>query len=105
MDQEGFVFVFAQDVIEERVAGALFLVEDAPLAEAGVNEQAEGERQVAFAHKILDGLRARVFLESEVGLIQIGDDFAVLVADGGVHRDQFHFGGNLGFGLRRLWLL
>ncbi len=96
MDQEGLVFFLAQNMIEERVAGALFLVEDAALAEAGVDQQAEGERQIAFAHKIFDGLRAGVFLESEVGLIQVGDDFAVLVADGSVHRDEFYFGGNFG---------
>ena len=105
MDQEGFVFFFAQNVIEERVAGALFLIEDAPLAEAGVNEQAEGERQIAFACEIFDGLRAGVFLEREVRLIQVGDDFPVLVADGGVHGDEFYFGGDFGLRLRRRLLL
>ncbi len=105
MDQEGFVFVLAQDVIEERIAGALLLIEDAPLAKARVNEQAEGERQIAFACEILDRLRTGVFLEREVRLIQVGDDFPVLIADGGVYRDEFYFGGDFGLRLRRRLLL
>src|SRR5258708_31525558 len=40
MDEKGFVFVFAEDVIEERAAGGAFLIKDAALAEAGVHEEA-----------------------------------------------------------------
>jgi len=89
-------------VVEKRIAGALFLVENAPLAQARVHEQAEGERQIALAREKLDALRASIFLEREIGLIQIGDDFAVLVADGGVDSDQLYFGGDFGLGQGRL---
>jgi hypothetical protein len=42
MDEESFIFVFAQDSIEEGAASGAFLIEDAALAEAGVHEEAEG---------------------------------------------------------------
>ena len=47
MNEEGFVAVFAQDVIEELVAGRLFLAEHLRLAGAGIDEQAERERREA----------------------------------------------------------
>ena len=42
LDDEGLIFVLAKDAVEERAAGGEFLVKNAALAEAGVNEQAEG---------------------------------------------------------------
>ena len=51
MDDEGFVLVFAKDVVEEGAAGGEFLVEDAALAEAGVNKEAESEPKVGFPAK------------------------------------------------------
>jgi hypothetical protein len=42
MDEESFIFVFAQHVIEEGAAGGAFLIEDSALAEAGVHEEAKG---------------------------------------------------------------
>ena len=87
-------------MIEERITRVLFLVEHAPLAQARVNQEAEGERQIALACKIFDGLRAGVFLERKVGLIQIRDDFPVLIANRSVDGDEFYFGGNLRLRLR-----
>src|SRR6267154_991123 len=66
MDEKGFVFVFAEDVIEERAAGGAFLIKDAALAEAGVHEEAEGEREIGFLGEIGDGLRLAVLVEGEV---------------------------------------
>jgi hypothetical protein len=103
VDQEGFVFIFAKNVIEEGVTRALLLVEHSPLAHARVDQETESKGQIALACKIFDGLRARVFLKREVGLIQIGDDFSVFIANGGVDGDEFYFCGD--FGLRLGWRL
>jgi hypothetical protein len=87
MDEEGFVFVFAQDAIEERAAGRAFLVEDAALAEAGVNEEAKGEREIGLFGEIGDGLGLGVLFEGEVVFGEIADEVAVFVADGGEEID------------------
>jgi hypothetical protein len=42
MDEESLIFVFAQDTIEEGAAGGALLIENTALAEAGVDEEAEG---------------------------------------------------------------
>jgi hypothetical protein len=81
MDEEGFVFVFTKDTIEERSAGGAFLIEDAALAEAGVHEEAEGEREVGLFGEVGDGLGLAVLIESEVVFGEIADEIAVLVAD------------------------
>src|SRR5258708_32516292 len=60
MDEKGFVFVFAEDVIEERAAGGAVLIKDAALAEAGVPGEAEGEPGIGFLGEIGDGLRRAV---------------------------------------------
>jgi hypothetical protein len=83
MDEEGFVFVFAEDVIEERAAGRAFLIKDAALAEAGVHEEAEGEREIGFLGEIGDGLRLAVLIEGEVVFGEIADEVAMFVSDGG----------------------
>jgi hypothetical protein len=87
VDEEGFVFVFAQDAIEERAAGGAFLVEDAALAEAGVNEEAESEREIGLFGEIGDGLGLGVLFKSEVVFGEIADEVAVFVADGGEEID------------------
>ena len=83
VDEEGFVFVFAEDMVEERAAGGTFLIEDAALAEAGVDEEAEGEREIGFFGEIGDGLGLGVLFEGEVVFGEIADEVAVFVADGG----------------------
>jgi len=83
MDDEGFVLVFAQNVIEEGMAGREFLIEDAALAQAGVHEEAEGEREIGFLGKVGDGLWLVVLGEGEVVLGESVDEVSVLVADGG----------------------
>jgi len=83
VDEEGFVLVFAQDAIEERAAGGAFLIEDAALAEAGVDEEAEGEREIGVFCEIGDGLGLAVLLEGEVVFGEVADDVAMFVADGG----------------------
>ena len=87
MDEEGFVFVFAQDAIEERAAGGALLIEDAALAEAGVDEEPDGEREVGLFGEIGDGLGLAVLVESEVVFGEVTDEVAVFVADGGEEID------------------
>ena len=41
VNEERPIFVFAQDTIEEGAAGGALLIENAALAEAGVDEEAE----------------------------------------------------------------
>ena len=83
MDEEGFVFVFAQDAMEERAAGGAFLIEDTALAKASVDQEAEGEREVGLFCEIGDGLGLAVLVESEVVFGEIVDEIAMFVADGG----------------------
>jgi hypothetical protein len=87
MDEEGFVFVFAQDAIEERAAGGAFLIENAALAETGVDEKAEGEREVGFFGEIGDGLGLGVLVEGEIVFGEVADEAAVFVANGGEEVD------------------
>ena len=87
VDEEGLVFVFAEDMVEERAAGGAFLVEDAALAEAGVDEEAEGEGETGFFGEVGDGLGLGVLFEGEVVFREIADDVAVFVADGGEEID------------------
>ena len=88
MDEEGFVFAFAEDAIEEGTAGGAFLVEEAALAEAGVDEEAESERKVGLFSEIGDGLGVGVLFEGEVVFGEIADEVAVFVADGGEEIDS-----------------
>lgn len=87
VDEEGFVFVFAEDVVEEGAAGGAFLIEDAALAEAGVDEEAEGEGEIGFFGEIGDCLGLGVLFEGEVVFGEIADQVAVFVADGGEEVD------------------
>lgn len=100
MDDKGFVLVLAEDVIEEGSAGGKFLVEDAALAEAGVNKKAEGEREVGFIGEIRDGLRLGVLFEKEVVFGEVVDEGVVFVADGNEEIDGVDVDGN-GRGLLR----
>ena len=92
MDEERFVLVLAQDVLEEFVAGVALLVEHARLAAAGIEQQAERQRKIALLGEVADGLRAPVFLDGELVLGQIVDDLALFVADGGQDVDDVDVG-------------
>jgi hypothetical protein len=91
VDEEGFVFVFAEDVVEEGSAGGAFLIENAALAEAGVDEEAKGKREIGFFGEVGDGLGFGVLLEGEIVLGEIADQVAAFVADSG---DEIN-GGNV----------
>src|ERR1019366_4121143 len=87
VDNERLVFVFAQYVFKERVAGGALRVDNGALAAAGIHQQPEGQRQIGFAGEIADDLRPAVFLEDEVVLVEVGDNMAILIAHS---REQIH---------------
>ena len=87
VDEERFVFVFAEDMVEEGVAGGAFLIEDAALAEAGVDEEAEGEGEIGLFGEIGDGLGLGVLFEGEVVFGEVADEVAMFVADSGQEID------------------
>ena len=69
------------DVLEERRANFFLHVEDAHLAAAGIDQDAEGQRQIGFGLEILDGLRLAIFEDFEVVFGEVGDQRAVFVFD------------------------
>src|SRR5580692_4035046 len=87
VDEKGFVLVFTEYVLEKRAAGGALLIENAPLAHAGIHQQAERQRKIGFVNKIGDRLRMAILVQDKIILGQIGEEFSVLVADGG---EQVH---------------
>ena len=82
----------AQHVVKEGVAGGTFFVEQAPLAQAGVHQQPEGERVIGVTREVLDGLRTTVFFQLEIVFAEIADHGAVLVANRSEQIDDLHIG-------------
>src|SRR5258708_8985594 len=74
-------------MVEERAAGGAFLIEDAALAEAGVDEEAEGEGEIGLFGEIGDGLGLGVLFEGEVVFGEVADEVAMFVADSGQEID------------------
>jgi len=99
MNDESLVAILADHLIQKAVAGAAFLIEYAALAQAGVNQEAKRQGKIRLTGEVADGLRAAIFAENEVLFIQIIDDFAAFVADGGEHIDDFDIDGNGGRGV------
>ena len=78
MNKERLVLILREHLVEEGAAGTALLIENVTLAPTGVDEQAEGEREIGFLGKILDGFGAAVLLKSEVVFGEIFDDLACL---------------------------
>ena len=91
------ILLFAQQIVQKTVAGASFLIENAPLTEAGIDEQSQAQRQIAFFGEIVEVLRAAIFRQCEGVLVKVRNDLAVLVADGGDDVDGFHVDGDFWF--------
>ena len=68
-------------LVEKGFAGGALVLEGAADRAAGVNEEAEGEGEIVVAIEVADGLRMAVDGEHEVGLCEVGDEGAVLIAD------------------------
>ncbi len=64
---------------EKGAADLLFHLEHALLAAAGIDQDAERQRQIGFGFKVLDGLRLAVFENVEIILGQAGNQGAALI--------------------------
>ena len=87
------VFLGPKDLAEELLAGVPLLRQDAAGAAAGVDQQPDGQRQVALLREVPDGLRTAVLVEMEVVFRQVADDLVLLVPHGGEEIDHLHVGG------------
>jgi hypothetical protein len=95
------VFVLLQQVVEKVVARGAFRAEHAALAEAGVDQKADGHGQIVFHHEVFDVLRMVIFGENKIVLREILDDLTLSVAHCGQNADDFDDAGEVGLG----WIL
>ncbi len=93
-DQERQILL-PQHVPEELRRRAAFDIDEVALAPADVHQQADGQRQIGFFGEILDRLRLAILQNSEILLLQAGNQRALLVPDAGqnVHQVHIHFNG------------
>ena len=70
------------------------LVQQAPLAHAGVHQQTERERKIGVSREIGYGLRMTVLLQDEIIFGQVVDEMSVFVANCGEHGDNSHVDGD-----------
>ena len=63
VDDKGFIFVFSQHLSQKALTGASFLAEHAPLAHAGIHQQAERQWEIGFAGEVANSLGTAVFGE------------------------------------------
>jgi len=94
VNDERAVFFRAQDLVrakhlaQEAIAGRALFGEDTALADAGVDQEAEGQRQAGFLGEIADDLRAAVLFEGEIVLGEAKDHLALSIADRGEEVDN-----------------
>ncbi len=88
LDDEGLILGRGEHLVEEGAAGGALFVDDAALAAAGVDEEAEGKGKVLVEVEVADGLRVAVDLEDEVILGEVLDEGSLFIAndDGEVHQ-------------------
>src|SRR5580698_7554345 len=92
MDHEPLVFVLAKHLLEKFVGRSFFIAQDVSLAEAGVDKQAQGQRQIGLAREVLNVLWLAIFRQREVSLVQVLYDRAFTVAYRSDHLDQLDVG-------------
>src|SRR5271165_3368269 len=90
LDDKRFVFVRPHDVIKERPAGVALLPEHTPLAHAGVDEQAQRERQIGFLCKVGNCLWLAVLVQRKIVFGQIGNDVSMLVSNRSQQVDRIY---------------
>src|ERR1044071_10276673 len=66
------------------------LFQNAPLAQAGIHQQAERERQISIVRKVADRLRTPVLFQQKIVFSQVANDLAVLVAHRSGHINYFY---------------
>ena len=81
LHDEGLVLRRGEHLVEEGAAGGALFVDDVALGEAGVDEQAEGQREVGVLVEVADGLGFAVDLEDEVVLGEVLDEGTLFVTD------------------------
>ena len=79
-DDKGFI-PWPQRVLKERGSDFFLHIENAHLAAAGINKDAESQRKIGFGFEILYYLDLPILEEVEVILIEVGDQRSVLVFD------------------------
>ena len=67
----------------------LFHIEDAHLAAAGIDQDAQRKREIGFGLEVFDGLRLAVLEEVEVVFGEVGNQRAMLVFDVEEQLDDF----------------
>ena len=87
LNDKGFVLVHAQNLIEKCAAGGALLIQEAPLAHAGVHQQSKRKGEIGFLCEISDGLGLAILFQGEIVLGQIADDVPMLIAHGGEQVD------------------
>ena len=87
--------ILAQRLVDEGGAGGAFVAEDRSLAQAGIDQQAHGQRKLVLAREVGDRLGMAVIVERKIALRQVGEDSPLLVAHAGEHGDHVRFGRNL----------
>src|SRR5438132_10661609 len=88
-DDKGFVFG-PEYLIEEGAANLFVHSQHALLTAAGVDQNAESERQVRFRGEVLDGLRLSVFEDIEIALRQAGNQGTAFVLHVEKSLDDIH---------------
>jgi hypothetical protein len=93
VDEEGLVAVFGgfgrvgQHEVDEFAGGGALVVDGAIDAAAGVDEESAEKGQWTLDREALDRLGFVVFREGEVGRGEVGDEVAMLVANGDGKQD------------------
>jgi hypothetical protein len=90
VNHESLVLIFAQQVIEESVAGVALLVQDAALAHAGIHQQPQSKRKVGIRREVTDCLRMAVLLQRKIIFGQVADQRAMFIAHRGKHGHHLH---------------
>jgi hypothetical protein len=86
--------------VQEGFAGSALVFEGTADRAAGVDEEAEGQREVVVLVEVADGLRTAVDGEGEVGLGEVLDEGAFFVADDDGKVDELGVDGD---GRRLCW--
>src|SRR5277367_7201673 len=96
MNEERAILIRTKHLAQESKAGGALLGEKAALADAGVDQDPEGERQSGFLREIADGLRAAILFQGEIVLGQVVDRAAFGIANAGKEIDHPNVGGEGG---------
>ena len=96
MEHECLVLILAQHLIDEGAGGHPLVRQHLFRAPAGIDDKANCQRQIRLAREVFDLLQPPVFLQDKVFFVQVADNLAVAVADGGEHIDDFDVGGECG---------